>query len=998
MPYPKRLIEVDLPIRRVSARASKEKSARPGHISTLHIWWARRPLAACRAVICATLWLDPVDPLCPPLFREAAFRIMRTFAKEAMTSHIIKDEMLSEYTLGRLIAINQDNTSFITNNPNAHSILQQMLLDFIADFAGWDASSNPIFLKTARALTEEAHKALGGESGTRQIVVDPFAGGGAIPLEALRIGGDVIASDLNPLAVLLNKVVVEYVPRYGQHLTKEVQKWGEWVKKRAHKELQDFYPNDHDGMVPIAYLWSRTISCEGPGCGVEIPILRSPWLVKKGSNSRLLRIKGNRETRSVDLSISQGSKNDSGSGTVKRGAVTCPVCGFTTPVNSIRKQLTLRNGGTRDARLLSVVLGKPGAQGRFYRLPNDGDLESVSAATRELNIRIQSHQGKLGLIPDETLPFMSGVFNVPLYGMNTWDSLFTSRQLLCHAVLAEIISHVYDQIDDKEFASAVSLCLSFCLSKIVDRNSSLCTWQNTGEKIGHTFGRQALGMVWDFCESNMFSGATGSWDGAVRLVTAVLDNVSNFSIQSGTVLESDAKKLALPNDSCSILFTDPPYYNAVPYADLSDFFLVWMGRALGGSCPLLSHRTISPKEDELCEMAGWDPVRYPNKNSSYFENGMTEALKNARRLVSPNGLGVIVFAHKTTQGWEALLQAIMNAGWTITASWPLDTEFTGRLRAMGAATLTSSIHLVCRPRENPDGSVRSHDIGDWRDVLNELPKRIHEWMPRLAQEGVIGADAIFACLGPALEIFSRYSSVEKTNGDKVTLKEYLEQVWAAVAREALNMIFQGADASGFEEDARLTAMWLWTLRSPDTNGKATEAEEDDGNAQSTVKGYSLEYDAARKIAQGLGAHLESLVHLVEVKGETATLLSAGERTGYLFGKDATYVPRLRRRNAERQLTFDFAHALEDVEEESGLLPGSLSARPGATILDQLHQSMILFGAGRGEALKRFLVDEGVGQNSLFWRLAQSLSSLYPPASNEKRWVDGVMARKKGLGL
>jgi len=317
--------------------------------------------------------------------------------------------------------------------------------------------------------------------------------------------------------------------------------------------------------------------------------------------------------------------------------------------------------------------------------------------------------------------------------------------------------------------------------------------------------------------------------------------------------------------------------------------------------------------------------------------------------------------------------------------------------------LASSIELVCRPRKE-SGISNIETVGDWRDVLGELPIRVSEWMPRLAREGVVGADAIFACLGPALEIFSRYSTVEKTNGEKVTLKEYLEQVWAAVAREALNMIFQGADASGFEEDARLTAMWLWTLRSPDANGQATkseansESEDDEESTKSSTSGYSLEYDAARKIAQGLGAHLESLDHLVEIKGETAVLLPAGARTRYLFGKDATQAPRHRMRKSERQLTFDFTKELEEVEEQAGILSGTISMSPGKTVLDQLHQSMILFAAGRNEAMKRFLVDEGIGRNPLFWRLARALSALYPTSSEEKRWVDGVMARKKGLGL
>ncbi|MFO8009276.1 MAG: DUF1156 domain-containing protein, partial [Dehalococcoidia bacterium] len=201
-------------------------------------------------------------------------------------------------------------------------------------------------------------------------------------------------------------------------------------------------------------------------------------------------------------------------------------------------------------------------------------------------------------------------------------------------------------------------------------------------------------------------------------------------------------------------------------------------------------------------------------------------------MLAPNGMGVIVFAHKSTSGWEAMLQAIIAAGWVITGSWPIDTEMGSRMNAMGTAALASSVHIACRPRENPDGSLITAYIGDWRDVLDELPKRIHQWMPRLYHEGVMGADAIFACLGPALEVFSRYSAVEKTSGERVELREYLEYVWGAVAREALDMLFEGADASGFEEDARLTAMWLWTLRTvpQNGNGQEEEAEEEGGKS------------------------------------------------------------------------------------------------------------------------------------------------------------------------
>ena len=276
-------------------------------------------------------------------------------------------------------------------------------------------------------------------------------------------------------------------------------------------------------------------------------------------------------------------------------------------------------------------------------------------------------------------------------------------------------------------------------------------------------------------------------------------------------------------------------------------------------------------------------------------------------------------------------------------------------------------------------------------------------MPRLAEEGIVGADAIFACLGPALEIFSRYSRVEKANGEQVTLREYLEYVWAAVAREALGMIFAGADASGLEEDARLTAMWLWTLSTGDsttglaapTNGEEDEEGEGNGGPARATGGYVLEYDAARKIAQGLGAHLDRLGNVVQVKGDKARLLSLAERRRYLLGKAQDEAPRPRRPEAEQLTLFGEAarpHGAADPQSEQG------AVALGQTVLDRVHQAMLLFASGRGEALKRFLVEEGVGGDARFWRLAQALSALYPKHSDEKRWVDGVLARKKGLGL
>ena len=562
--YPKRLIEVDLPIKEISKHARKEKSIRHGHISTLHIWWARRPLAACRAVICAALWPDPGQEDCPPKFREDASTIMRNFLKE-------------RYPLEHA-----DREDY--RNMDDPLVLRRALLDFIADFANWDNSTDERYLKTARALTQSSHESLGGAPGSRPLVVDPFAGGGAIPLEALRVGADAFASDLNPVAVLLNKVVLEYIPKYGQKLADEVRKWGEWIKIEAEKELAEFYPKDLDGATPIAYLWARTVTCEGPGCGAEVPLMRSLWLAKKGKHSVALKMFPDQQKKRVDFEIIHDVlERDVGQATVRRGSVTCPVCGYTTPVASVRKQLKTRQGGAADARLFCVVTTKPGQQGRFYRLPTERDLDAVRKAAEELEQRKAEHNGTLNLVPDEPLPVMSGVFNAPLYGHNTWGSLFTPRQALALTTLVHLVKEAGMRLaaeHNAEIAVAAHTCLALSFDRVADLSNSLCGWKLDVQCPTHLFSRQAIPMVWDFSESVCLSESSGSWTVMTERFADILAAIgSNWNV--GTTQQANAISLPLPDDGAQALIIDPPYYNAVPYSDLSDFFYVWLKRMLG---------------------------------------------------------------------------------------------------------------------------------------------------------------------------------------------------------------------------------------------------------------------------------------------------------------------------------------------------------------------------------------------------------------------------------
>lgn len=1013
--YPKRLIEVDLPIARISAHARREKSIRHGHISTLHIWWARRPLAACRAVICAALWPDPADELCPQAFRDAAAAQLMAFAHR-MFPKMINEEghqlqsTASEESRGRwegLLQSEKDGLPLDPTDPAHQQVLQGALLDFIADFANWDNSTVPAYLETSRALTQAAHEALGGVPGTRPLVVDPFAGGGSIPLEALRVGADAFASDLNPVAVLLNKVVLEYIPKYGQRLADEVRKWGQWVKEQAEQELAEYYPKDPDGATPIAYLWARTFKCEGPSCGAEIPMLNQMWIKKDGKDKYAFRFRHDGTSIEVEV-ICDPKPTDVQNGTAKQGAVTCPKCGYTNVANRVRQ--VGREGGI-GTRMIGVVLSVPERTERRFRSPAKKDFAAFADACKQ-----HSHNvGKFSELLDVDIPRTElRRISVPLYGMTKFCDLFLPRQRLAFDTLAKILDDANSVCGsgDAGLDAATHDVVSLVISNVLHYNMNLSTYL-LNHMVSAFIQGTSLAMRSDFAEANpLMDRLVGGIDYSFAQVDRMLTSASLGWDTHGSVLRSSATQIQLPDDSVALVATDPPYYDSIPYSHLSDVFYIWLRAAAGSRHPADFAAELVEKADEIVEdrAHSQSPTK---KGADFFEAGMRSAMSEARRVVSPSQMLLVVFAHKSTAGWEAMLSALIDSGWTVVGAWPIDTERSARMNAYQNASLLSSIHVACRPRENPDGSVRN-DIGEWRDVLSELPPRIHDWMPRLAAEGVVGADAIFACLGPALEIFSRYSRVEKADGSPVPLKDYLEEVWSAVSTEALSMIFKDADAAGLEPDARLTAMWLWTLGGgtgkAGANGNAIEvvpgmASDDEGDdeepssGKSTASGgFTLEFDAARKIAQGLGVHLEQSDSIVEVKGDKARLLPVGERIRHLFGKDETTTATRGRKKAKakQRSLFEELDALEAEAEET--VAGELKPHAGETVLDRVHQSMILFASGRGEALRRFLVDDGAGKDARFWKLAQSLSALYPPGTDEKRWVDGVLARKKGLGL
>ncbi|HYS04430.1 MAG TPA: DUF1156 domain-containing protein [Candidatus Dormibacteraeota bacterium] len=990
----KRLAEVDFPIAEVSRHAAREKSIRHGHPSTLHLWWARRPLASSRAVLLALLWPDPCDPLCPTEFKAKARKL-----------------------LPQVGGCNPGTTD---------QDLRKALLKFIADFANWDNAAQRTYLEVSRALVKAAH----GEE--PPLVVDPFAGGGSIPLEALRLGCEAFASDLNPVACLILKVMLEDIPRHGPKLAEDLRRSGAEIKRQAEKDLADLYPKDPDSATPIAYLWARTVRCESPHCGAEIPLARSLWLCKKANRRRALKhrvVRPAGEPPRVEFEVFEPkAEKDVLGGTVTRAKATCLACGAVLPPERVRAQLAAERGGadvifdaksrrTGGARMLTVVTLKADEQGRHYRLPAERDYGAVRKAQERLAAILGEWErgGKEGLcpVPNEPLPPIGTLgFRVQRYGMLQWGDLFTARQKVALVTLALRMAR-----EDGDVVEA----MASSLSRLADKNASLAVWNRIGEKIEHVFGRQALPIVWDFAEVPIFSSSTGNFGSGVDLVRKVLE-VWPGSL-AGQVQLADATDHPLPDQTATVWFTDPPYYDAVPYADLSDFFLVWLKRALPGRAvlrdPFDPANPLSPKRREAVQ----DETKRDNgrpKDRAWFEETMARAFAEGRRVLREDGVGSVVFAHKTTEGWEALLSGMIRGGWTITGSWPIATERPGRLRAQESAALATSVHLICRPRPVDAG------VGDWADVLRKLPTRVADWMERLQGEGVRGADLVFACIGPALEIFSRYTRVETADGREVALAEYLEKVWEVVGRSALAQVLGTAEAKtrngaagAVEEDARLTALFLWTLQSTDgetaddandegeDEEPSDEHDEEEGSSGGKAKGFTLVFDVVRRFAQPLGIELPKWEgRVIETKKGVVRLLPIAERAKQLFGEDGAQA--VAARLEQESTTPNPLQGMLFPDIQAGAAPTirgrgrgrgkgagvdvsdeSLAAAREATTLDRVHAAMLLQAGGRTNALRALLKAEQE-RGPDFLRLANALSALYPKGSEEKRLLDAML--------
>ncbi len=907
----RRFIEESFPVKEVSAISAKEKNIRHGHICTLHIWWARRPLASSRA------------------------------------------------------------TAYAALTPATDDVTQwQKQRDFIVEMSKWENSLNPSILEKARRDILEAHaERLSAERGEqvtvedieagrapRPRVLDPFAGGGAIPLEALRLGCETYASDYNPVAVLILKATLEYPQKFGRPVEREetsdlfgkmmtekrtvnplleaVKKWGDWVLEEARKELARFYPPDPDGSIPVGYIWARTIPCQNPACGAEIPLMRQFWLAKKPKKQVALypEATGGMVTfRIVGDGYAPWPEGfDPKVGTVRRAVATCPVCGAVVAAETTRRLFQEEKAGQR---MVAVVLHHPKRRGKTYRLAVAVDDHTFCSAELSLQEKRERLILKWGLdpVPDEPLtrvPVVFGVINVWVYGMNDWGSLFNTRQKLALITFAEKVRQAHEQMVEEgvhpEFTKAVATYLALITSRMTDFETGLCRWHPQWEFIPNTFARQALPMAWDYAELNLLSPIlTGTWESMHRQILRATESAT-VAFVPGTVTQSSATQLPYPDGYFDAVLTDPPYYDNVPYSYLSDFFYVWLKRTVGHLYPELFSTPLTPKANEIVAYSHGEEGREEGKR--FFEENLKRALQETHRVLKPGGVTVVVYAYKTTEGWETVINALLDSGLVVTGAWPLRTEMKARLRAQGSATLASSIYIVAR-------KMARQPTGFYNEVREELRQHLDRKLQRLWEEGIGGADFFIAAIGSAIEVFGKYEQVMDYEGNVVRADRLLQDVRTIATDYAVRQILQDGFTGEVSDLTRLYVLWRWNY----------------GEAR-------VPFDEARKLAQSCG------VDLAREWG----------RRGFV-SKEREFVRLL---GPQRR-------KLDDLEKDDT-----------RELIDVLHRVLLLWEKGRREELVQVLVTSGYGRSEAFYRVAQAVSETLPNESKEKKLLDGFLVGRE----
>ena len=750
----KKLIEVALPLDAINAESAREKSIRHGHPSTLHLWWARRPLAAARAVLWASLVDDPSSH--PEFFPT-------------------EEEQKTE---------------------------RQRLHALLARLVKWENSNDEDLLNEART---EIRKYMGEEPLT---FLDPFAGGGAIPLEAQRLGLEAHAHDLNPVAVMINKAMIEIPPRFaGQSpvnpdaratlgsdrswrgatgLAEDVRYYGEWMKQEAFRRIGHLYPKvqiptEQGGgeAAVIAWIWARTVKCPNPACGCEMPLARSFVLSKKKGKEAWVepQFEGRKVTYVVHL---EGKPKIEG--TVNRQGAVCPCCGTAVPFSYIREQ---GKAGAMSAQMMAVVA--EGKNGRLYLSPSEIQVKGAMVK-------------KPSNYPEGELAYYPGHLNTNVYGLTEFYKLFTPRQLTALTTFSDLVAEAQAKATQDALASgmqddgrgldeggcgataygqAVGVYLAFLVDKLADLGNSLNRWEPIAQCPRQLFARQAIPMIWDYAEGNPFSASSGSWKVLLHNLSGCFSaKLFDFNrVNKGIVRQFDAQS------DCGIrnlvISSDPPYYDNIGYADLSDFFYIWLRRSLKDTYPHLFRTMLVPKAEELVAT----PYRFDNskeKARDFFEDGMLQACRQFCRYAREDVPITIYYAYKQSEsdegdnasqastGWETMLSAIIKAGFAITGTWPMRTECSSRSNAMETNALASSIVLVCRKRQEEASSCSR------RSFIAELKRELRTALKNLQNSNIAPVDMAQAAIGPGMGVYSRYAKVMEADGSAMTVRSALQ--------------------------------------------------------------------------------------------------------------------------------------------------------------------------------------------------------------------------------
>jgi putative DNA methylase len=627
------------------------------------------------------------------------------------------------------------------------------------------------------------------------------------------LGCETYAVDLNPVAHIIELCTLVYPQTYGKTLADEVERWGQWVIDQVRQEIGDLYPPIKVGEVapetseqmnllagprqrqlglaqeltPVAYLWTRAVKCPNPGCGAQVPLVRQTWLCKKTNKYVALKVIPNHTTKRVEFEVVE-AKNakelgfDPASGS-SRGNSTCRHCGTTIDVKYIKKE---GMAGRIYQQPMAIVCTTSGSQGKTYLAGST--LEHYVPDEADLKQRLEKLCEETGLTtPSEPLPDYGTLgFSVQPYGLVKWEDLFTTRQLLALMTFVKWVRKAHEAMVEQGYedglAKAISTYLANSVSRMADFGSTLCLFNYTGGRgVVHTFGRQALPMVWDFAESAPFNPLGANYNAGIKAVTATFPNCLSDKI--GKVNRCSSVNLPLDNGTLDAVITDPPYFDSVPYADLSDFFYVWLKRSVGHLYPEHFSGQLTPKKKE----AIMEPSRHGGDKkvaAKAYEDMMHQAFCEANRVLKAEGMMVVVYAHKTTAGWATLIDSLRRAGFTITEAWPLDTEKVGRLRAQNSAALASSIFLVARKGKRAG-------VGDYAiDVMPELKKITQERVATLMAEGVSGADLVNACIGAGLRAYTQYERVELPNGEELAASSFLDEVQKEVVEVVLTKVLQ----------------------------------------------------------------------------------------------------------------------------------------------------------------------------------------------------------------